>query len=232
MPAATLFKYLKDIGDGSIAKETPDCSVTKYAHDPTKHLISTTDFFYPLVADPYMQGRIACCNTLSDIYAMGIERVDHMLMILGVSLQMQEQHREIVTREMIRGFNDCASEAKTMITGGQSIMNPWPIIGGVANVVCREDEYILPRNGEEGDVIVLTKPLGTQVSVNVMEWKQKNNDRWELCKSVLNDEEAFEAYHLSMESMATLNNNAAKLMMKYKAHGATDITGFGILGHA
>lgn len=111
-------------------------------------------------------------------------------------------------------------------------MNPWPIIGGVANVVCREDEYILPRNGEDGDIIVLTKPLGTQVSVNVMEWKQKNNDRWDLCKSIITEEEALEAYYLSMESMATLNNNAAKLMMKYKAHGATDITGFGILGHA
>eukprot|EP00347_Sterkiella_histriomuscorum_P004982 403358349 len=148
VPSATLFKYLKDIGDGSIAKETPDCSVTKYIHDPTKHLISTTDFFYPLVEDPYMQGRIACCNTLSDIYAMGIDRVDHMLMILGVSLTMQEEHREIVTREMIRGFNDCAVEAKTMVTGGQSIMNPWPIIGGVANVVCHEDEYILPRRGK------------------------------------------------------------------------------------
>ncbi len=70
-----------------------------------------------------MQGRIACCNTLSDIYAMGIDRVDHMLMILGVSLKMSESEREIVTREMIRGFNDCASEANTMITGGQSIMN-------------------------------------------------------------------------------------------------------------
>jgi selenide,water dikinase len=109
---------LKDIGDGSIAKETPDCSVTKYLHDPTKHLISTTDFFYPLVNDPYMQGRIACCNTLSDIYAMGIDRVDHMLMILGVSLKMAEKEREIITREMIRGFNDAANEAGTIITGG------------------------------------------------------------------------------------------------------------------
>jgi selenide,water dikinase len=65
-----------------------------------------------------MQGRIACCNTVSDIYAMGIDRVDHMLMILGVSLNMLENEREIVTREMIRGFNDCASEAGTLITGG------------------------------------------------------------------------------------------------------------------
>lgn len=94
-----------------------------------------------------MQGRIACCNTLSDIYAMGIDRVDHMLMILGVSLKMLENEREIITRELIRGFNDCATEAETAITGGQSIMNPWPIIGGVANVVCHEDEYTRPNNG-------------------------------------------------------------------------------------
>jgi selenide, water dikinase len=167
VPAATLFQYLKDIGDGSIAKETPDCSVTKYKHDPTKHLISTTDFFYPLVDDPYMQGRIACCNTVSDIYAMGIDRVDHMLMILGVSLKMAEKDREIVTREMIRGFNDAANDAGTLITGGQSVMNPWPIIGGVANVVCHDKEYIRPYTGKHGDVLVLTKPLGTQVAVNL-----------------------------------------------------------------
>jgi selenide, water dikinase len=114
-----------------------------------------------------MQGRIACCNTLSDIYAMGIDRVDHMLMVLGISRIMKEEDREIVTREMIRGFNDCASEAETMVTGGQSIMNPWPIIGGVANTMCREDEYIRPNFGRSGDILVLTKPLGTQVAVNL-----------------------------------------------------------------
>ena len=81
-------------------------------------LISTTDFFYPLVDDPYMQGRIACCNVLSDLYAMGVSRVDHMLMILSVSLQMDESEREIITKEMMRGFNDCAEEADTKITGG------------------------------------------------------------------------------------------------------------------
>ena len=161
MPQDTLFKYLKDIGDGSIAKETPDCSVTQFKHDPKAKLISTTDFFYPLVEDPYMQGRIACCNVLSDVYAMGIDRIDHMLMILGVCLKMKEMDREIVTREMIKGFNDCAKEADTLITGGQSIMNPWTIIGGVANVMCYDDEYIKPNYGEPGDIIVLTKPLGT-----------------------------------------------------------------------
>ncbi len=223
---------MKDIGDGSIAKETPDCSVSKYHNDPSKHLISTTDFFYPLVNDPYMQGRIACCNTLSDIYAMGIDRVDHMLMILGVSLKMREQEREIVTREMIRGFNDCATEANTMITGGQSIMNPWPIIGGVANVMCDEREYTRPNKGVDGDVLVLTKPLGTQVAVNLYEWYIGKEEKMEKVGHLVKSEEILNSYYLAMESMAHLNKNTATLMKKYKCHGATDITGFGLIGHA
>ena len=100
-----------------------------------------------MVEDPYIQGRIACCNVLSDVYAMGIDRIDHMLMVLAISLNMSEPHREIVTKHLIQGFNDCANEANAPVTGGQSIMNPWPIIGGVANVVCHEDEYIKVNQG-------------------------------------------------------------------------------------
>ena len=85
-----------------------------------------------------MQGRVACANVISDIYAMGIDRVDNILMVLGISLQMTDSERQIVTREMIKGFNDCASEAGTQVTGGQSVMNPWPIIGGTAIVMCQD----------------------------------------------------------------------------------------------
>lgn len=74
---------------------------------------------------------------------------------------MQESDREIITREMMRGFDDCAKEANSEITGGQSIMNPWPMIGGVANVMCNEREFLRPNHGQPGDVMVLTKPLGT-----------------------------------------------------------------------
>ena len=74
---------------------------------------------------------------------------------------MMEAEKELITNLMIKGFNQCAIDAETVITGGQSIINPWPIIGGVANVVCNESEYIRPNFGKAGDVIVLTKPLGT-----------------------------------------------------------------------
>ena len=87
---------------------------------------------------------MALANVVSDVYAMGIDRIDNILMILGVSRRMQEDEKEIVTREMIRGFNDAALDAETLVTGGQSVQNPWPIIGGVANVICKEEEIIMP----------------------------------------------------------------------------------------
>jgi len=92
-------------------------------------LVSTIDFFYPLVLDPYLQGKIGCANVLSDLYAMGIHNCDNMLMVLAASLEMDPKHRHIVTQEMLRGFADLAKEAETVITGGQTVLNPWPIIG-------------------------------------------------------------------------------------------------------
>lgn len=231
MPQSTLFHYLKDIGDGSIGKETPDCSVV-----PTNRenhvLVSTTDFFYPLVEDPYMQGKIACCNVLSDLYAMGIDRCDNILMILGISLQMNENQREIVTREMIRGFDDVAKLANTSITGGQSVMNPWPMIGGIANVACDEKEIIRPNNANPGDKIILTKPLGNQVLVNAYQWARENNEKWKKLKGILDENSFFDSFENAIQQASRLNKIGANLMQKYNANCATDVTGFGIMGHA
>uniref|UniRef100_A0A7S4IDY6 Selenide, water dikinase n=1 Tax=Vannella robusta TaxID=1487602 RepID=A0A7S4IDY6_9EUKA len=208
-----------------------DCSIVPLRHGNLS-LISTTDFFYPLVDDPYMQGKIGCANVLSDLYAMGIYNCDNMLMILAASRDMNERERNICTKEMIRGFNDLAKEAETEITGGQTVMNPWPIIGGVATSVCTEEEFIRPELLEVGDVIVLTKPLGTQVAVNAHQWLALDNQYWKQIKDITTPEDVKNAYETAMYSMARLNRNGAKLMLKYGAHGATDVTGFGILGHA
>lgn len=132
-------------------------------------LVSTIDFFYPLVLDPYLQGRIGCANVLSDLYAMGIHNCDNMLMVLAASLDMDPKHRHIVTQEMLRGFADLAKEADTTITGGQTVLNPWPIIGGVAQSVENKSEIIMPENAVPGDKIILTKPLGTQVGARSAE---------------------------------------------------------------
>lgn len=202
---------------------------------PLRHgglsLVQTTDFFYPLVEDPYMMGRIACANVLSDLYAMGITECDNMLMLLSVSQGMSEEEREKVTPLMIQGFRDAAEEGGTAVTGGQTVVNPWIIIGGVATVVCQPNEFIMPDCAVVGDVLVLTKPLGTQVAVNAHQWLD-NPERWNKIKMVVSREEVELAYQEAMFNMATLNRTAAGLMHTFNAHAATDITGFGILGHS
>jgi selenide, water dikinase len=142
---------------------------------------------------------------------------------------MNGQQREVITREMMRGFDACAQEAGTKITGGQTVMNPWPMIGGVANVMVLKNEYVRPNNGQPGDLILLTKPLGTQPAVNMMQRLAKDRS-W--CPPELSHAQIENAYYLAMESMATLNKDTSKLLHRYKSHGATDVTGFGILGHA
>ncbi|EHA97363.1 Selenide, water dikinase 2 [Heterocephalus glaber] len=202
---------------------------------PLRHgglsLVQTTDFFYPLVEDPYMMGRIACANVLSDLYAMGITECDNMLMLLSVSQNMNEEEREKVTPLMIKGFRDAAAEGGTAVTGGQTAVNPWIIIGGVATMVCQPNEFIMPDSAVVGDVLVLTKPLGTQVAVNAHQWLD-NPERWDKINMVVSREEVELAYQEAMFNMATLNRTAAGLMHTFNAHAATDITGFGILGHS
>ncbi|KAI4555626.1 hypothetical protein MJG53_019316 [Ovis ammon polii x Ovis aries] len=87
---------------------------------PLRHgglsLVQTTDFFYPLVEDPYMMGRITCANVLSDLYAMGITECDNMLLLLSVSQSMPEEEREKITPLMIKGFQDAAEEGGTAVT--------------------------------------------------------------------------------------------------------------------
>lgn len=202
---------------------------------PLRHgnlsLIQTTDFFYPLVDDPYVMGKITCANVLSDIYAMGVINCDNMLMLLGISQKLTEKERDIVIPLIIRGFTDLAEEAGTSVTGGQTVVNPWLTIGGVATSVCCSTEFIMPDGSEVGDVLVLTKPLGTQIAVNAHQWLDKP-ETWSRIKSIVSENDVEMAYQRAMLSMARLNRTGARLMHKYDAHGATDVTGFGILGHA
>jgi selenide, water dikinase len=209
-----------------------DCSIVPLKKKGL-NMISTCDFFYPLVDDPFMQGRIGACNVLSDMYAMGVSEIDNVLMILASSRNMEAEYRDVVTRLMIEGFNYTCNQAGVECTGGQTVVNPWPIIGGTAMSVCLNDEFIEPVGAVPGDVIILTKPLGIQVAVNLNEWRQlKDLTNWNKAIEIISPEEVKRAYDAAVESMSRLNRNAAILMHKYKAHACTDITGFGILGHA
>mmetsp|Transcript_14154 Transcript_14154/g.39144 ORF Transcript_14154/g.39144 Transcript_14154/m.39144 type:complete len:335 (-) Transcript_14154:2533-3537(-) len=219
--------------DGRIAL---DCSIRKTQQG--HYCISTTDFFFPLVNSPYTQGRIGAANVLSDLYAEGVYECDFVLMLLAACRDMPEEERTICTKEMVRGFRDACLEAGTSVTGGQTVLNPWPIIGGVATSVVTEDGFVPSDGAQVGDVVVLTKPLGTQIAVNVQQWRTEKGDKpnrhWKEIsdKKILTTEQAETLMHDAVCSMARLNRNGAKLMLKYGARAGTDVTGFGILGHA
>ena len=215
--------------DGRIALDS-SVRKTRQGH----YCISTTDFFFPLVDSPYLQGRIGAANVLSALYPEGVEHCDFVLMLLAACRDMPEDQRTICTKEMVRGFRDACDEAETAITGGQTVLNPWPIIGGVATSVVAEGEYVPSDGAKLGHVVVLTKPLGTQIAVNVQQWKHQNNRLWKECleKKVADDTRAEDMMHAAVCSMGRLNRNGGRLMVKYGASAGTDVTGFGILGHA
>nr|CAD7568655.1 unnamed protein product [Timema californicum] len=194
-------------------------------YDLKKHSLAA------VTSDGQNLGKIACANVLSDLYALGVTESDNMLMLLAVSTKMTEKERDVVVPLMMRGFKDTALEAGTTVTGGQTVVNPWCTIGGVASTICQPNEYIVPDNAVVGDVLVLTKPLGTQVAVNAHQWLDQP-ERWNRIKLVVAEDDVRKAYQRAMDSMARLNRIAARLMHKYNAHGATDVTGFGLLGHA
>ncbi len=236
MPQAKLLEYLTGISNDLKPNQTPgmDCSVVATRHAGL-FTISTTDFFYPNVEDPYAQGRVAACNVLSDLFANGVVEVDTMLMLLATSSDMEERERDAATTALIRGFNDTCRAAGTSVTGGQTVSNPWPIIGGVASATVAEREIIRPEGARPGDVLVLTKPLGTQMAVNVWQWRpgtERSLPRWPRIAHVVDEEAAAVAYDTAVESMGRLNQTAARLMHVHGATAATDVTGFGLLGHA
>eukprot|EP01147_Barroeca_monosierra_P008767 gene8768-1146_t len=236
VPQHELLQMLEELKHGpetgsaaSIVGIGLDSCVLRTSH-PGIYLIQTTDFFYPLVDDPYVQGKIAAANVLSDLYAMGVTKCDNMLMLLALSLEMPAEARKIITALVMKGFRDTCREANTTVNGGQTVLNPWMIVGGVATYVASRDDFISPSGAQVGDVLVLTKPLGTQPAVNAHQWL--NTPAFDKIKDVISPENTVKAYKMAMHSMARLNLTAARLMHQYGAHGATDVTGFGLLGHA
>ena len=103
------------------------------------------DSTFVIVIDIFclIKGKIACANVLSDLYAMGVTECDNMLMLLAISTKMSEKERDVIVPLMMRGFKDCALEAGSSVTGGQTVMNPWCTIGGVATTVCQPNELIV-----------------------------------------------------------------------------------------
>jgi len=175
-------------------------------------LVLTTDFFPPVCSDPYEFGQIAAANSISDVYAMGGDPVLalNIMMFPAAKLPME------AFAEILKGGFDKATEAGVRIIGGHSI-DDFPPKYGLAVVGYIHPQKIITNAGAKpGDYLILTKPIGTGI---IMAGQRLG---------MSNDADIAEAKRL----MKLLNKTGAEVMKKYNVKGATDVTGFGLAGHA
>jgi selenide,water dikinase len=174
-------------------------------------LVQTVDFFPPIVDDPYTFGAIAAANALSDIYAMGGKPI-LALAVAGFPSDMPAD----VIQAILQGGADKVAEAGAVIAGGHTVIDQEPKYGLCVTGLIDPSKITPKANAQVGDVLLLTKPLGTGLITTAG-------------KRGLVEQAHLEA---AIQSMLTLNKRAAELAMTVEIHSATDITGFGLLGHA
>ena len=182
-----------------------------YVVDENTALVQTTDFFPPIVDDPYLFGQIAAANALSDVYAMGGEP-KLALNILCLADRMDKD----TVQEILRGGYAKVYEAGAVIAGGHTIQGAEPIYGLAVTGFVRPDKVLTNAAARPGDVLILTKPLGVGVLTTA-------------AKADLVERPVLERLYAQM---AALNKTARDIMVKYPIHSCTDVTGFALLGHS
>jgi len=174
-------------------------------------ILTTVDFFTPIVDDPYDFGRIAATNALSDIYAMGATPVSALNL---VAFSLAELGEELL-REILRGGAAIAAQAGVAILGGHSIDDAEPKYGLSVTGTVHPDRIVRNVGARVGDRLVLTKPLGMGI----------------VATGVKREQTPPELVRAAVAVMATLNRDAAEAMLAAGPSAATDVTGFGLLGH-
>lgn len=188
--------------------KSDDASVYKVTDELA--LVQTVDFFPPIHDDPYTFGQIAATNALSDVYAMGGEPK----LALNVMAVPKDMPPETV-HEILRGGYDKAYEAGVIITGGHSILDDEPKYGLAVTGFVHPDRVLTNSGARPGDALILTKPLGIGILTTAA--------KVELTSA--------EGAALATRLMTTLNKSARDVMVKYRVHACTDVTGFSLMGH-
>ncbi len=209
---AKLLKGLPSVYDENLLvgyDTSDDACVYKISDDLV--LVNTLDFFPPIVDDPFMFGQIAAANAISDVYAMGATP-KLALNIMAVSPEMPDE----AVREVLRGGYTKAAEAGVIISGGHTIRDPEPKYGLSVSGFARPDEIRLNCTPKVGDVLILTKALG----IGIISTANKV------------DMVSAPTYDRAVRQMAELNRRGCEIARGFAVHSITDVTGFGLMGHA
>jgi selenide,water dikinase len=197
--------------DMLVGTETGD-DAGVYRLRPDLAIVNTVDFFTPIVDDPYVFGQISAANSLSDVYAMGGEPKTCMNIVCFPKGKMDIE----ILGEILKGGADKVMESGAVVIGGHSIIDEEIKFGMAVTGVIHPDKIFRNVGVQEGDVLILTKPLGTGIITTALK------------KGKASEESVNEA----VKSMTTLNAAASLVARKHPVHACSDVTGFGILGHA
>lgn len=195
-----LLTSLDNFEDAAVYKITEDIAI-----------VETVDFFPPVVDDPFLFGRIAAVNALSDVYAMGGKPVIALNILCFPTCDYPLE----VVEEILQGGQAACNEAEVTIAGGHSIQGPEPVYGLAVTGVVNPQSMLTNGGAKEGDLLLITKPLGTGVMLLGMKG------------DLLAEAERKQLF----DSLTLLNKGALEIAKKYEPHAATDITGFGMIGH-
>jgi len=166
-----------------------------------------------VVDDPYVIGKIAYAVAVGGIYSLGLARCSSTRMILALSDQIKDDERKTVLSLTIRGYVDAAKATDMSVKDCQILQNSWCLFGGTATVVCYPYEIVQPVDATVGDVIVLTKPLGTMVALTISEWMKQSEKRSRLMLTIT-EESVEKARSRAIDCMIRTNRVAAMLMRK------------------
>ena len=216
MPATGIAQVLSSLPP----QNDPNLLVGTNTHDdagvyritPDICLVQTIDFFPPVVDDPFIYGQIAAANALSDVYAMGGQPLTALNLLGYPDDQLGPEWMQAI----LAGGADKCREAKCTIVGGHSVRDTEIKFGMAVTGTVHPDRIIANSGAKPGDVLVMTKPLGTGFVTTAAK------------KSVCPDG----LYHATVTSMATLNNVGRDAMIEIGVNAGTDVTGFGLAGHA
>jgi selenide, water dikinase len=175
-------------------------------------IVNTVDFFTPIVDDPYVFGQISAANSLSDVYAMGGEPKTCLNIVCFPKGKMDIE----ILGEILKGGADKVKESGAVVIGGHSIIDEEIKFGMAVTGVIHPDKIFRNVGVQEGDALILTKPLGTGIITTALK-KGKASE---------------ESVNQAVKSMTTLNASASLVARKHPIHACSDVTGFGILGHA
>ena len=184
-----------------------------YRLSDTVAMINTIDFITPPVDDPYWFGQIAAANSISDVYSMGGKPLTALNVVMFPSKKLSMD----VLKEILRGGHDKVVEAGACLVGGHSVDDLEPKYGLCVNGVVHPQNIVTNSGARPGDALILTKPLGSGVLFNAV--RSRRLPFSEIEKEIL-------------PAIAALNGTAMEEALGFDVHAATDITGFGILGHA